>query len=111
MTGLRNLFKEHYIDVPEEKVDIVDDLFEKVEDLEKKLNEEIEKNVTLKSSLAESSKEGILSSFNELTFLGYSSTGKSIVNFSFLTRYCFNFSGIYRIRTLLRILMILELNH
>ena len=60
MTGLRNLFKEHYIDVPEEKVDIVDDLFEKVEDLEKKLNEEIEKNVTLKSSLAESSKEGIL---------------------------------------------------
>ena len=60
MTGLRNLFKEHYIDVPEEKVDIVDDLFEKVEDLEKKLNEEIEKNVTLKSSLAESSKEGII---------------------------------------------------
>ena len=38
MTGLRNLFKEHYIDVPEEKVDIVDDLFEKVEDLENKLN-------------------------------------------------------------------------
>ena len=60
MTGLRNLFKEHYIDVPEEKVDIVDDLFEKVEDLEKKLNEEIEKNVTLKSSLAESSKDSIL---------------------------------------------------
>ena len=36
MTGLRNLFKEHYIDVPEEKVDIVDDLFEKVEELEAK---------------------------------------------------------------------------
>ena len=42
MNGLRNLFKEHYIDVPEEKIDIVDDLFEKVEELEDKLNEQIE---------------------------------------------------------------------
>ncbi len=61
MTGLRNLFKEHYIDVPEEKVDIVDDLFEKVEELEAKLNEEIDKNVSLKKDLAEATKEGILS--------------------------------------------------
>ena len=61
MTGLRNLFKEHYIDVPEEKVDIVDDLFDKVEELESKLNEEIDKNVSLKKDLAEATKEGILS--------------------------------------------------
>ena len=60
MSGLKNLFKEHYIDVPEEKVDIVDDLFEKVEELETKLNEEMQKNISLKSSLSESSKEGIL---------------------------------------------------
>ena len=61
MTGLRKLFNEHYIDVPEEKVDIVDDLFEKVEELEAKLNEEIDKNVSLKKDLAEATKEGILS--------------------------------------------------
>ena len=61
MTGLRNLFKEHYIDVPEEKVDIVDDLFDKVEELESKLNEEIDKNISLKKDLAEATKEGILS--------------------------------------------------
>ncbi len=60
MNGLRNLFKEHYIDIPEEKVDIVDDLFDKVEDLEVKLNEEIDKNIKLKQSLAEAKKDEIL---------------------------------------------------
>ena len=47
MTGLKNLFQEHYIDIPEEKVDLVDDLFEKVEDLEKKLDETVN-NVEVK---------------------------------------------------------------
>ena len=60
MNGLRNLFKEHYIDVPEEKIDIVDDLFEKVEELEDKLNEKIEKNVELKTNLKESTKESLI---------------------------------------------------
>ena len=60
MNGLRNLFKEHYIDVPEEKIDIVDDLFEKVEELEDKLNEQIEKNVELKTNLKESTKESLI---------------------------------------------------
>ena len=41
MGGLRTLFTEHYIDIPEEKVDMVDDLFTKVEDLETSLDEEI----------------------------------------------------------------------
>ena len=45
MTGLKNLFQEHYIDIPEEKVDLVDDLFEKVEDLEKQLDETVNNNV------------------------------------------------------------------
>ena len=45
MSGLKNLFTEHYIDIPEEKVDLVDDLFEKVEDLEQKLDESINANV------------------------------------------------------------------
>ena len=48
MTGLKNLFQEHYIDIPEEKVDLVDDLFEKVEELESKLDEAINTNVEVK---------------------------------------------------------------
>ena len=46
--GLRELFESHYIDVPEEKVDIVDELASKVEELEGKLNEEIETGISLK---------------------------------------------------------------
>ncbi len=58
--GLRNLFAEHYIDVPAEKVDLVDELAGKVEELESKLNEEIERGVEFKKALVESRK-------NELT--------------------------------------------
>ena len=53
MTGLKNLFTEHYIDIPEEKVDLVDDLFEKVEELEQKLDESINNSVDIKKELAE----------------------------------------------------------
>jgi len=56
IAGLRNLFAEHYIDVPTEKVDLVDELATKVEELEGKLNEEIERGVELKKSLVESRK-------------------------------------------------------
>ena len=52
MTGLKNLFTEHYIDIPEEKVDLVDDLFEKVEELEQKLDESINTSVDVKKELA-----------------------------------------------------------
>jgi hypothetical protein len=52
MTGLKNLFTEHYIDIPEEKVDLVDDLFEKVEELEQKLDESINTSVDIKKELA-----------------------------------------------------------
>ena len=53
MTGLRNLFQEHYIDIPEEKVDLVDDLFGKDEELEGNLDEEINRSVDLKKELSE----------------------------------------------------------
>ena len=56
IAGLRNLFAEHYIDVPTEKVDLVEELATKVEELEGKLNEEIERGVDLKKSLVESRK-------------------------------------------------------
>jgi len=56
IAGLRNLFAEHYIDVPAEKVNLVDELASKVEELEGKLDEEIERSVELKKSLVESRK-------------------------------------------------------
>ena len=45
--GLKKLFEDHYIDVPDEKYDVLEDQAGKIEDLEKKLNEEIEKNVEM----------------------------------------------------------------
>jgi hypothetical protein len=59
IAGLRNLFAEHYIDVPTEKVDLVDELASKVEELESKLDEEIERSIELKKSLVESHKQEI----------------------------------------------------
>ena len=53
ITGLKGLFKEHYIDVPEEKYNVLDDLTSQVKDLESKLNEQIEKNVVLAKGTTE----------------------------------------------------------
>lgn len=60
MSGLKNLFTEHYIDVPDEKVDIVESLYDKVEELEEKLNTQIEDNVKTKDELNEYRKNKIL---------------------------------------------------
>jgi hypothetical protein len=59
IAGLRNLFAEHYIDVPTEKVDLVDELAGKVEELESKLNEEIERGISYAKALVESRKNEI----------------------------------------------------
>ena len=59
IAGLRNLFAEHYIDVPTEKVDLVDELAGKVEELESKLNEEIERGIGFAKALVESRKSEI----------------------------------------------------
>ena len=56
IAGLRNLFAEHYIDVPAEKVDLVEELASKVEELENNLNEEINRGIELSKSLVESRK-------------------------------------------------------
>ena len=60
MSGLKTLFTEHYIDIPEEKVDMVDDLFTKVEDLETSLDEEINRGVELQKELAQFKKDDAL---------------------------------------------------
>ena len=58
--GLKNLFTEHYIEVPDEKVDIVESLYDKVEELEEKLNSQIDDNVKVTGELNEYRKDKIL---------------------------------------------------
>ena len=60
MIGLKDLFTEHYIEVPDEKVDIVESLYDKVEELEEKLNSQIDDNVQVTSELNEYRKDKIL---------------------------------------------------
>ena len=56
MKGLHNLFTEHYIEIPEEKVDVVEELTNKVEELEAQINEQIQSNVELHKALNEQKK-------------------------------------------------------
>lgn len=60
MVGLRNLFAENYIDIPEDKVDLVDELATKVTELESSVNEEMERNIVLRKELIESKKKAVL---------------------------------------------------
>lgn len=53
ISGLKSLFEEHYIDIPEDKVSVVEELGSKVDELEAKLNEEIERNVALNKVITE----------------------------------------------------------
>ena len=65
ISGLKTLFKEHYIDVPEEKYDVLEAMTAEKDELEKKLNEEIAKNVELSKSNFSFSKEKIFSEASE----------------------------------------------
>jgi len=68
LTGLHNLFVENYIEVPEDKVDVVEELAAKVAELEASLNEEINTNVSLKQELNEQKKiEAIYTACEGLT--------------------------------------------
>jgi hypothetical protein len=61
ISGLKKLFAEHYIDVPDDKYNVLEDQASKIEDLEKKLNEQIEKNVELNKDNAEKTRSEIMS--------------------------------------------------
>ena len=58
--GMKNLFNEHYITIPEDKVDVVDDLFQKVEDLEGELNSQIQESVELKKEISAYKKDQVV---------------------------------------------------
>jgi|TARA_B100000530_G_scaffold27228_1_gene16867 hypothetical protein len=65
MTGLKSLFEEHYVTIPEEKYDVLQSMVEKLDDMESKLNEQIEKNVSLNQRLSESASDVILADVSE----------------------------------------------
>ena len=72
LEGMRGLFEEHYVTIPEDKYDVLESMVEKLDDMETKLNEQIEKNINLNSRLGESVANGILESVSE----GLASTQK-----------------------------------
>ena len=72
MTGLKSLFEEHYVTIPEEKYDVLQSMVEKLDDMESKLNEQIERNVGLNKRLSESTSDVILADVSE----GLASTQK-----------------------------------
>ena len=65
MTGLKGLFEEHYVSVPEDKYDVLESMVNKLDEMEEKLNEQIDRNVNLNKRLAESTSDGILSEVSE----------------------------------------------
>ena len=65
LTGMKSLFEEHYVQIPEEKYDVFESMVEKLDDMETKLNEQIEKNITLNARLSESAADGILNDVSE----------------------------------------------
>ena len=65
LTGMKTLFEEHYVSIPEEKYDVVENMVDKLDEMETKLNEQIERNVGLNKRLAESTADVIVSEVSE----------------------------------------------
>jgi len=65
LSGMKGLFEEHYVTIPEEKYDVLESMVEKLDDMETKLNEQIEKNICLNKRLAESTADTIFSAVSE----------------------------------------------
>ncbi len=65
LEGMKSLFEEHYVSIPEEKYDVLHSMVEKLDDMETKLNEQIEKNIGLNKRLGESVADGILGDVSE----------------------------------------------
>ncbi len=65
ITGLKNLFSENYIDIPDDKYDVLEGMTEQIDEMETKLNEQIEKNVELNKELGSYIKNGIVVEVSE----------------------------------------------
>ena len=65
LSGMKSLFEEHYVSIPEDKYDVLENMVDKLDDMETKLNEQIEKNITLNKRLAESVAQEIFADVSE----------------------------------------------
>ena len=65
LEGMKSLFEEHYVTIPEDKYDVLNSMVDKLDEMENKLNEQIDRNVALNRRLAESNKDGIFATVSE----------------------------------------------
>ena len=65
LTGMKSLFEDHYVTIPEEKYDVIESMVDKLDEMESKLNEQIDKNVALNKRLAESTADVIFAEVAE----------------------------------------------
>ena len=65
LKGMMSLFEEHYVQIPEDKYDVVENMVGKLDEMEAKLNEQIEKNIAITKSLSEATGGNILSDVSE----------------------------------------------
>ena len=65
LSGMKGLFEEHYVTIPEEKYDVLESMVEKLDEMETKLNEQIDKNIGLNKRLAESTADSVLDQVSE----------------------------------------------
>ena len=65
LEGMKGLFEEHYVTIPEDKYDVLNSMVDKLDEMESKLNEQIDRNVALNRRLAESNADGVFASVAE----------------------------------------------
>ena len=65
LEGMKSLFEEHYVTIPEDKYDVLNSMVDKLDEMESKLNEQIDRNVALNRRLAESNADGIFTAVAE----------------------------------------------
>lgn len=65
LSGMKTLFEEHYVSIPEDRYDVLESMVNKLDEMEGKLNEQIDRNVALNRRLAESTSDGILFDVSE----------------------------------------------
>ena len=65
LTGMKSLFEEHYVTIPEEKYDVIESMVDKLDEMEGKLNEQIERNIALNKRLAESTADVVFADVTE----------------------------------------------
>ena len=65
LQGMKGLFEEHYVNIPEEKYDVLNSMVEKLDEMEDKLNEQIERNIALNQRLSESVADTIIADVAE----------------------------------------------